>query len=594
MSDPDTAPTLVDLARARAHSADGAGGYVYLSRGETPEAELTFAGLDRRARAVAAEIARTTAPGARALLQYPPGLDFLAAFFGCLYAGVVAVPTPPPAGERDDATATARCRAVVRSCTPELLLSTGDLLDRLPPALRHAGGPARLRTIATDRIGDGAAARWQPVPTGPDDVAYLQYSSGSTGTPKGVVLTHRNVLHNLGLIRGLTGAGPGSTGVFWLPMFHDMGLVSGALMPLFAGGRGVLMSPLAFLQRPYSWLAAISREEQVTSAAPNFAFDLCVQRITDRQKAGLDLSRWRHAIVGAERVRAATLDRFAEAFAPCGFRPETFLPSYGLAETTLLVSGGPAGGRPTVCEADAGALDRNRIAPRAAGGRGPDLVGSGRVRPGLRVVIADPETQQPCPPGHVGEIWVAGDSVAAGYWNAPEETGHTFGRRVGGEPGFVRTGDMGALVGSELVVSGRLKDLIIVDGRNLYPSDLEATAEAAHPALRRGYCAVVPVDDGRRESVVVLAELTARALRTALGDPAGPAARFDHIRTAVRRALSAAHGLPADDVVLLRPGTLPFTSSGKLQHFACRARYQAGGFDGCRVDYTGDTGEVVA
>jgi len=590
MPDPlQTASTLVGIAQARAF-AQPRGGFAYLRRGEDVEATLTFAELDRQARAVAFELSRTAEPGTRAVLQYPPGLDFIVGFFGCLYAGLVAVPTAPLSSSRGDAAATARSRSVVRNCTPQLLLSTGEFLDRMPAELRRAGDLAGLRAVATDRVDVAAADRWWPPATGPDDVAYLQYSSGSTGSPKGVVLTHRSVLHNLGVIRDLGGFGPTSVGVLWLPMFHDMGLVAGALMPVFSGGRAKLMSPVAFLQRPATWLSAISGEEDVTSAAPNFAYELCAQRVTETQRAKLDLRGWRLAIVGAERVRAATLERFAGVFGPSGFRAESFLPSYGLAEATLLVSGGPAGRRPVVRHVDREALARDLLVPAKAGGETVALVGSGKVRPGLRVTVVAPETLQPCRPGEVGEICVAGESVGSGYWNAPHATGEAFGQSVNGARApFLRTGDLGAVVDGELFVSGRRKDLIIVDGRNHYPSDLEATAEGAHPALRPGCCAVVPVDDGERERIVVLVELSSAALRAKAppGDHDGTfgrRSRTEQVATCVRRALSAAHGLSVDEVVLLRPGSLPFTSSGKLQHFACKARYEAGQFDRYRVD----------
>jgi len=583
--------TLVELARLRAQDSPATGGYVFLSGGTEPTAELSFAELDLRARAVAVALARTVPPGSRALLHYGPGLDFLVGFFGCLYAGIVAVPTPAPEGERPDSVGTARCRAIARSSGAVLRCSTDEVLSRSP----LAGVVSEPDTLATDRVDLSLAQRWQPPPITGATVAYLQYSSGSTGTPKGVTLSHRNVLHNLGVIQAVAGWDSSAVGVFWLPMFHDMGLIAGGLAPLFVGGTARLMSALAFVQRPATWLAALSAGG-TTTAAPNFAFDLCVQRVSAKARQQLDLSTWRQAIVGAERVRAGTLARFADSFAPCGFRAESFLPSYGLAEATLMVSAGPVRQKARVRHFDLGAgVAVSAPSPavpdgsEALSGQPPvPLVGCGRVRPGLRVVVVDPETGVVVPDGRIGEICISGDSVGGGYWANPQETERCFGVSIPGAPdSFLRTGDLGALLEGELFISGRSKDLIIVDGTNHYPMDLEATAEAAHPALRPGFCAVVSAERGERERVVVLAEVSPAAIRLASasgGSDHVPGAPLGDIPASITRALSRGHGVAVGDVLLLRPGTLPFTSSGKLQRFACRAAYTSGQFDCRRLD----------
>jgi acyl-CoA synthetase (AMP-forming)/AMP-acid ligase II len=443
--------------------------------------------------------------------------------------------------------------------------------------------------LDTDLVDLGLAEDWSPPVVDENSVAYLQYSSGSTGEPKGVIISHRNVLHNMRVIGDLLEVDEETHGCLWLPMFHDMGLVSGGLMPILSGCDMTLMAPMTFLQRPHIWLTALSRPNSVT-AAPNFAYDHCVARLSDRQRATLDLSGWTCAIVGAERVRAETLERFAGVFGAVGFRREAFLPCYGLAESVLMVTGGsldhPAGVAHVNRDALAGgraSVDRSQ---QTSGDVRPGnatvaLVGAGAARPGLDVVIAEPETLRPRPAGELGEVLVSGPSVGAGYWAAPTQSAQAFGVSVPGRNGsFLRTGDVGMFLDGELYITGRIKDLIIVGGRNHHASDLEATVETTHEALRPGRCAVVSVDNGDGERVVVLAEVAARSLRL---PPELAEATAEAITTAIRRALAAVHGLRASDVLLLRPGSLPFTSSGKLQRFACRAGYAEGRFASSRA-----------
>jgi acyl-CoA synthetase (AMP-forming)/AMP-acid ligase II len=578
---PDTT-TVVAMCMRRALVDGDRPGYVFETDDEQAPQQLTFGELDRRARAVAATLREHAEPGARALLNYPAGLDFLTAFFGCLYAGVIAVPAAPIERTRPDSALARRCRSIVDSAQPALLLSTTGTLAQIREETMGTSGLHALHPIATDAVDDHAADGWTAPEIDSGTIAYLQYSSGSTGTPKGVMLTHGNVLHNVAAIRSLCADGPEVAGAFWLPMFHDMGLVSSALMPVMTGGWATLMSPVAFLQQPYRWLAALDRPHS-TTAAPNFAYDLCVRRVSDRQLATLDLSGWECAIVGAERVRAETLRRFADRFSTCGFRAESFAPCYGLAESTLLVSGGPTGRRPEPRRFAVDALARDRTVEPAPGEPAVELVGSGVARPGVRVVIVEPDTRRPAAPGRVGEICVESPSIGLGYWNRPEESAATFGVTLPDVEGeFLRTGDLGVILDGELFVTGRRKDVVIVDGYNHYPPDLEATAESAHPATQPGFCAVVSIDDGSRERLVVLAELTTRtvlALNAEDHDTDESAAQLiPTITAAIRRALSAGHGVAVDDVVLLRPGSLPVTSSGKLQRFACRSTYAAGGF----------------
>ncbi|WP_253776336.1 fatty acyl-AMP ligase [Goodfellowiella coeruleoviolacea] len=594
------------MCRTRAWQLPGRTSHVFLRDGERPLAGLTYAELDQRARSVAAELARHAQPGDRALLCYPPGLEFLAGFFGCLYAGVIAVPT---AGVAEGRGATARLAAIARSATPRLLLSTADFLAGNATRLAETVSNSAVVAVATDRISARPPARaWTEPDIDADTIAYLQYSSGSTGEPRGVVLTHRQVLHNLGVLAELLRPRPEETSIVsWLPLFHDMGLVAAVIMPVFAASTATLMSPTAFLRRPLRWLTALQRAE--VTATPNFALDLCLRRTTEQQRAQLDLRRVRHVVVGAEPVRADTLERFASAFAPSGLRPEALVPAYGLAEATLMVSGGPTPAPPVCCHASPAALGRDRIELTEPGTPAVRLVGCGQVRPGLRVVIVEPESLRPRPPGHVGEVCVAGGSVGSGYWNAPEATAATFGVTVPGVAGaFLRTGDLGAVVDGQLVITGRCKDVIVIDGHNHYPSDIERTVAAAHPALRPGFQIAVSVDDGQRERVVVLTELStpAGANRQSdvdevdLADGVDPtdvadgAAGWTLVSAAVRAAVLAQHGIAPHDVVLLPPGALPFTSSGKPQRFACRRAYQDGGFARVRLGAAGAAETAVA
>jgi acyl-CoA synthetase (AMP-forming)/AMP-acid ligase II len=575
--------TLVDLCRARAAAEPDRRGYVFLADGVDESDSLTLAELDCRARAVAVTLRELAPAGARVLLSYHPGLDFHAAFWGCLYTGLVAVPVAPLDGTRHNVTWT-RVDSVAASAQPALFLSTQQLIAGAEAVLADTPGLAGLARVATDELDTGAADRWSPPEITADTVAYLQYSSGSTGLPKGVTLTHGNVLHNLALIydnshRPADDAGlPRPPVVAWLPVHYNMGLVGGLLDPLFSGRDATLMPAAVFVQRPYSWLRAISDLGRADSCAPNFAYDLCVRRVTDEQRRRLDLSRWEVALLGGEPVRAATLDRFSQAFARCGFRREALFPGYGLAESTVMVTGGPAGHRPMILQLDPVELAAGRARPAEPGDGGRELVGCGRVHPSVTVVAADPATGERCGENEVGEILVSGPSIGTGYWNAPEVTAETFSAQVPGYPGrrFLRTGDLGFRHGGQLFITGRAKDVIIIAGANHYPQDIEATAEASHPAVRELCCCALSVDEDDRERLVVLAEVSPEAL------PAGSAAAAREIEDAVRRMVRAEHGLQVHDVVLLPPGSLPFTTNVKLQRRECRARYLDGTFDAAR------------
>ena len=531
--------------------------------GDGPGARLTYAGLDLRARAVAARLRGLGLAGERAILVYPPGLEFLAAFFGCLYAGVVAVPAHPPRPNRP----ATRLGAIAADARPGAVLTTSALLADAERWASDVPGLAGRPRIATDAVGDDLAADWRHPGVGGDDLAFLQYTSGSTSTPKGVMVTHGNLLANSAQIRACFGSTPESRGVFWLPLFHDMGLIGGVLQTVYCGGSSTLLSPVAFLQRPLRWLEAISKTGATISGGPDFAYDLCVRKIDPEQRAGLDLSRWAVAFDGAEPIRPETLDRFAEAFAPSGFRREAFLPCYGLAEATLLVSGRRSGRGPVIFAASAPALGEDRI----EAGAGRTLVGSGGVPDGSEVAIVDPATGSRRPADRVGEVWVRGPSVARGYWERPEETASTFGATLPDAEGgpFLRTGDLGFLRDGELFVTGRLKDLIILRGRNIYPQDVEWTVERAHPSLRAGGAAAFSVEVDGQERLAVVVEV----------DRLGKSAVAEDLIASIRRDVAEAHEVDLHAIRLLKAMGLPRTSSGKVRRHACRAAFLAGELD---------------
>jgi amino acid adenylation domain-containing protein len=540
--------TIVDLLRDRAGARATTLAYHFIADGDDATT-ISYGDLDRVARRIAVALADRAAAGRPVLLLYPPGLDYVAGFLGCLYAGAVAVPAYPPDPARWDRTLP-RLRALVADCGARTALTIASLAELAPGLAAAAPELAGLDWLATDRLPPGTEADWSPPPVQPGAPALLQYTSGSTGTPRGVLLSHANLLHNAELVHGGFGTTPATIGVSWLPPYHDMGLIGGILQPLYTGFPVLLMSPLDFLRRPLSWLEAIARSGATMSGGPNFAFDLCVRKSTPEQRAALDLSRWAVAFCGAEPVRANTLDRFAAAFAPAGFRREAFYPCYGLAEATLIVTGGQP--------------------PRiTASGQ----VGCGRPLGDQRLVVVDPATGAGCPPGTEGELWLAGPSVAQGYWRRPAETAQTFGARLAGDPDrrYLRTGDLGFLTPDrELVVTGRIKDLIVVRGRNLYPPDLERAVEAAVPAVRPGGCAAFPlVRAGGAERVGIACELA-----TEPAGGAGPAT--GEVVAAIRQAVAEAAEVAAATVVLLRKGRVPKTSSGKIQRYACRQAASSG------------------
>ena len=538
----------------------------YLASGRDEAASFTQAGLDLAARSIAAHLQDRGLAGERALLMFPAGVDFLAAFLGCLYAGVVAVPVPAPAPGSMGPGLT-RLGAIAADASPRVLLTVSDFTARRD-AEGIEGLPGDPEWIATDRLPEDAAADWLRPGIEADGLAFLQYTSGSTSRPKGVMVTHGNLKANLGAMYRTAGCRPGWVTLSWLPNFHDMGLVGGLLLPLLGGFPAYLMSPTAFVQRPLRWLQAIGRYGVNLTGGPNFAYEHCVRRVPPSRRQDLDLSSWETAFNGSEPVRAHTLRTFLREFSACGLRAESLYPTYGMAEATLQVSADPPPRRTHFVPVSASALEQHRVEAAAEGDEDAvTLVGCGAPAPGFEIAIADPESCRRLEAGEVGEIWLAGPSVAGGYWRNPEATREAFRARLAQEEGsgpWFRTGDLGFLRDGQLFVTGRLKELVILDGRNHYPHDIEGTAEASHPALRSGAVIAFAVDDGATERLVVVCGVRP-------GDLDDP-----DVAPAINRRVAEIHEVRPQDVVLVPSSRIPKTSSGKLQRSRCRSLYLRG------------------
>ncbi len=575
--------TLVDLLQLKAEVHADRVAYTFLADGAAEESSLTYADLDRNARAIAAWLQTTTSRDDRVLLLFPPGLEYISAFFGCLYAGVIAVPAYPPRNNRN----LLRLQSLIDDARPAIALTTPQILSRVNTWSGESAALQKVRWLTAETISD----EWQKPRITGNDLAFLQYTSGSTAAPKGVMLTHSNLFHNDRLLQKAFGQNEQSVIVGWLPLYHDMGLIGIVIHSLSVGARCILMPPVAFLQQPFRWLETISQYRATTSGGPNFAYELCARRISDEQRATLDLSSWNVAFNGAEPIRAETLDRFAKTFAPCGFRREAFRPCYGLAEATLLVSARveEKSEAEPVKVVSKKALEQNQIVETVTG-ETRKLVSCGDALLEDRVIVVDPDSLTQCPAGKVGEIWVSGPSVALGYWNKPRETKETFWAVPAGDGGgkFLRTGDLGFLHEGELFLTGRLKDLIVTRGLNHYPQDIELTVEQCHPALRAGCGAAFSVTIQDEERVVVVQELDQREQLDT-----------QSLIASIRESISEEHELAMHAVVLIRAGSIPKTSSGKIQRKACRKLFLENGLkvvaewrEGERVDEPVDSNEV--
>jgi acyl-CoA synthetase (AMP-forming)/AMP-acid ligase II len=530
--------------------------YLHESGRELFEQVTTFRDLDRGAREVAAWLGSRPEANRPVLLLFEPGLEFWRAFLGCLYAGVTAIPAPLPHDQRS----MVRVAGILRDTDSSLALTSAKLRDTLAAGIDGLGLARPIQCVATDDAPLGDPDSWTMPDIAPDTVAFLQYTSGSTGDPKGVAVTHANVLSNETTISQALKVTTESVFVGWVPHFHDMGLISG-MLAFFIGGNIVAMSPLAFLKRPIRLLEAISRYRGTHAAAPNFAYDLIARRVTEEQLAGLDLSSWEAALNGAEPVRRRTMERIKDLLAPAGFAPTAVRPGYGLAEVTLMATLGR--GVQRYLEADADVLEQNRYMP--ATDRSISLVSSGEPGPGIDVRIVDPETSRELPEDHVGEIWLRGASVARGYHNRPAETIERFHAHTADGVGpCLRTGDLGLLHDGELYVTGRRKDLLIVNGRNLYPQDIEEFVQNVHPSLAgsRGVVISVDVNDSERLALI----------QTVKDDLLGDVT-YGELASTVKRAIARGFDVPAPGVVFVDRGGIHLTTSGKVQRASMRAAF---------------------
>jgi amino acid adenylation domain-containing protein len=551
----DSAGTLVETLIGQAEARPDGTALRFVDDGV--DRAVGYRELDRRARAIAVRLREHAGPGERAVLLLPSGPDYVAAFFGCLYAGVIAVPAYPPESMRPQHLA--RLKGILDDAEPRLVLTDARLHGQMLEACR--GGPAAPAVLAVDGIDEAAASDWVMPGLAPGDIAFLQYTSGSTSAPKGVQVSHGNLLANERLIRHGFEIGEGDCIVSWLPLFHDMGLIGGLLQPIYSGIPCVLMSPRYFLERPRRWLETISRYRGTISGGPDFAFRLCCERIGEAALDGLDLGHWRLAFSGSEPIRPDTLERFATTFAPAGFRRSSLFACYGLAEATLFVTGGRRGQGVRLLEVDGAALAANAASP----GTGVTLASCGRPQPGHELRLVDPAAGRVLGEGRVGEIWTSGPSVAHGYWRNPEASARTFVESDGRT--WLRTGDLGFLRDGELFVTGRLKDMLILRGQNLYPQDLERAVEEEVEVVRKGRVAAFAVGHGGGEGIGIAAEVGRGVLKLVTPDAL--------VRAIVAAVADAVQEAPAV-VALLEPGALPKTSSGKLQRSACRSALEEG------------------
>ena len=583
---------LIELLDYRARNQAHQVAYSFLRDGETASAHLTYHQLQQRATAIASQLQSIITQGhlrwlaalrspagscfaARALLVYPYNkpLDFIAAFFGCLYAGVIAVTDHPP--RHGKALSNLEARAI--SSQASMILTTKALKDEIKGQL--AENPAncpqlnKLPYLATDEIVTDVSIDWQPPELDPENIAFLQYTSGSTGTPKGVMVTHGNILNNSRIIYQCFEHTSKTRVLMWLPLYHDMGLVGGVMQPLYGSFPVMLMSPTDLIQKPLRWLETISRYRITTSGGPNFAYDLLCQKVTPEQRANLDLSSWDVAFSGAEPVLAETLDKFTTMFEPCGFRKEAFYPCYGMAEATLFISGGYKQSTPIIQHLDRAALAKNQVViatPEPENTRA--IVGCGRAWLGDQIAIVYPESLTRREANQIGEIWVSGAGIGKGYWHQPEETKETFEAYLKdtGEGPFLRTGDLGFIHEGELFITGRIKDLMILWGRNFYPQHLEKTVEESHPALRANCGAAFSIEINGEEKLLIAHEVERSYLRNL---------NVDEVVAAICLNMALEHIAEVYAVVLLKTGSIPKTNSGKIQRSLCKAKFLEGSLE---------------
>ncbi len=552
--------TLVDLLQHRSLAQPNNQTYTFLHEGETEAGSLTYATLEQQAKAIAIHLQSLNAKGERVLLLYPPGLDFIAGFFGCLYAGAIAIPAYPPRPDQS----LSRLEAIATDAQAKFIITISPLVPYLQGRLTISPTLAELKILDSNQIIQTEDRNYQNPNLDSDTIAFLQYTSGSTGTPKGVIITHQNLLNNLEMGYKYAEITPQTKTVSWLPFSHNTGLVVGILQPLYNNHAVILMSPLDFLQKPSRWLTAISKHQATQSLAPNFAYDLATFYTTLEERETLDLSRWELAVSGAEPIRAETLERFAKTFAPCGFRWQALSAGYGMAESVMGISLGKKNEPPLILNIDRSELQQNRVVVAENDKENTQkLVGCGNIGTEQNIIIVNPDSLTQCDAHEIGEIWVSSASVAQGYWKRPETTEEAFKGYLNDklEGPFLRTGDLGFLWENELFVTGRLKDLIIIRGTNHYPQDIELSVERSHRGLRPSCGAAFSVELDSEEKLVIVQEVHEAALDSL---------NQEEVFNAIRQGVSQQHQLQVYAIALLKPGTIPKTSSNKIQRHACK------------------------
>ena len=557
--------TPVEVLEGRAQAEPEKMAFSYLDQGEVEVDRLTYAQLDQQARTIAAYLQSISQPGERAMLIFPPGLEFVKTMYGCMYAGIAPIPTNPPMLTRS----AQRLYTIAKDSLASMVITTPELRMLFEQYSAMFPDLQPLRWLDTSMLhASPDPSAWRRPELGPDQLAFIQYTSGSTNLPKGVRISYRNLSYNRYVIREVRKGeiSEDSISLHWVPLFHDMGLIAGVFQTVYDGTPSVLMNPIAFMQKPMRWLQAISKHRVTASGGPNFAYELCIAKATPQDCEGLDLSRWSLAYNSAEPVRAETQDRFSAKFAPYGFQPEAFHPCYGLAEATLLVSAYGNAPKTITFAADRTALEQGKIAPSQDEKNCSNLVSCGPPLLGLKAVIANPATGESCAPDQIGEIWVQGENIGEGYWNNPQETQATFRAYLKdtGEGPFLRTGDLGFSHEGHLYVTGRQKDLVIVRGRNYYPQDIELTVQKSDPAMRPGGGAVFAIELSGMEHLVVVQEVR---------DRSNNGRGWEEVIKGIRADIAREHGIRAHSVVLIERGSISKTSSGKIMRSECRSMF---------------------
>ncbi|MDB9490476.1 fatty acyl-AMP ligase [Dolichospermum circinale CS-534/05] len=551
---------LISILNERANQTPNQLAYIFLKNRENQEQNITYQQLSQNSKNIAIKLQSLIPEGSRSLLLYPQGLELINAFLGCLYAGIIAVPAYPPKRNQK----MSRLAAIIKDAEPQIILTTSSMLESIKEKLTDIVDSSAVQWLATDNLNNDEELSYIFPNISNDSLAFLQYTSGSTGTPKGVMISHGNIVHNSASIQKAFELTKKSVSVTWLPSFHDMGLIDGIIQPLYTGFLGVILPPESFLQRPILWLQAITKYRATHSGSPNLGYELCVEKISLEEQKNLDLSSWVSAYSGAEPIRRRTLENFITKFQSSGFQSQYFYPCYGMAEATLMITGGHIEDEPVYLNVQSELLE-NKIVLKADVERDnyQQMVGCGHTWLDTEIRIVDPETCTQCADNQVGEIWVSGSSIAQGYWHQPEKTIETFQAKLVdmGERNFLRTGDLGFIQNGELFITGRMKDVIIIWGRNHYPQDIEYSVQQSHKALSLDCGAAFTVEVNHQEKLVIVQEVERSYLRKLA---------VDEIVSAIRETVALNHGLQVYAILLIKPASIPKTSSGKIQRHACR------------------------